>query len=176
MDSTHQTNHLEWYLYNLCVRDEQGSWCPVAHILTAREDSDITAEGLRVLKKWCGGCWHLRYMLTDDSAGEQCAVRKAFPGLEVGELEPTHFLCKVHSERTLQRNFKGKEYADTLKHLLTALKYRKSRAGCEESIQQAIRATRDEKKRKYIQKEWLTTMDSWANFARTHSCLLLQVS
>ena len=34
----------------------------------------------------------------------------------------------------------------------------------------------DEKKRKYIQKEWLTTMDSWANFARTHSCLLLQVS
>ena len=62
MDSTHQTNHLEWYLYNICVRDEQGSWCPVAHILTAREDSDITAEGLKVLKKWCGGCWHLRYM------------------------------------------------------------------------------------------------------------------
>src|SRR5438034_9947387 len=84
---------------NICVRDEQGSWCPVAHILTAREDSDITAEGLKVLKKWCGGCWHLRYMLTDDSAGEQCAVRKAFPGLEAGELEPTHFLCRVHSER-----------------------------------------------------------------------------
>jgi hypothetical protein len=28
-------------------------------------------------------------MLTDDSAGEQAAVKKAFPGLEVGEMEVT---------------------------------------------------------------------------------------
>jgi hypothetical protein len=46
MDSTHETNALGWYLYNLTVRDERGHWMPVAHILTAREDSDVVAEAL----------------------------------------------------------------------------------------------------------------------------------
>jgi hypothetical protein len=47
MDSTHCTNELGWILYNLMVRDEWGSWIVAAHILTAREDSDIVAAGLR---------------------------------------------------------------------------------------------------------------------------------
>ena len=47
MDSTHKTNDLEWLLYNLLVRDEVGQWVIGAHILTAREDSDIVATGLR---------------------------------------------------------------------------------------------------------------------------------
>lgn len=41
-------------------------------------------------------------MLTDDSAGEQCAVRKAFGGLVDGEMEVTHLLCKVHTLHTLR--------------------------------------------------------------------------
>ena len=47
MDSTHQTNKLSWLLYTLMVRDEYGSWIPGAHMMTAREDSDIVAVGLR---------------------------------------------------------------------------------------------------------------------------------
>lgn len=47
MDSTHQTNKLSWLLYTLMVRDEYGSWIPGAHMMTAREDSDIVAIGLR---------------------------------------------------------------------------------------------------------------------------------
>ena len=31
------------------VRDEQGSWIPGAHMLTAREDSDIVAAGLQTV-------------------------------------------------------------------------------------------------------------------------------
>jgi len=35
-----------WLLYNLMIQNEQGDWVPGAHILTAREDSDIVAAGL----------------------------------------------------------------------------------------------------------------------------------
>lgn len=47
MDSTHQTSKLSWLLYTLMVRDEYGSWVPGAHIITAHEDSDIVAAGLK---------------------------------------------------------------------------------------------------------------------------------
>ncbi len=47
MDSTHQPNKLSWLLYTLMVRDEYGSWIPDAHMMTAREDSNIVAVGLR---------------------------------------------------------------------------------------------------------------------------------
>ena len=47
MDSTHSTNELGWMLYNMMVRDECSQWVVAAHILTAREDSDIVAVGLR---------------------------------------------------------------------------------------------------------------------------------
>jgi hypothetical protein len=51
MDSTHDTNELKWQLYNLLIRDEVGQWIIGAHILTAREDSDIVAAGLREVSK-----------------------------------------------------------------------------------------------------------------------------
>lgn len=47
IDSTHQTNKLSWLLYTLMVTDEYGSWVPGAYIVTAREDSDIIAAGLK---------------------------------------------------------------------------------------------------------------------------------
>jgi hypothetical protein len=174
MDSTHNTNFLRWFLYTIMVRDEYGIWIPTAHILTAREDSDIIAEALRVLKRWCSGRWRLRYMLTDDSAGEQSAVSKAFRGLIDGEQEVTYLLCRVHSERTLNRKLPGKVHKAALNHLIAAFKFRQTKAGCEESIEHAIKAA-PEKSRDYIRKEWFETRDAWANYARTHSCLLLQV-
>jgi len=97
MDSTNDTNELRWPLYSLMVRDRYGSWQPVAHFLTKFEDSDVAAACLREIKRWAGGTnsWKLRYMITDDSAGEQCAVRKVWKGLSAGEMEVTHLLCKV---------------------------------------------------------------------------------
>ena len=47
MDSTHKTNEMGWYLYNLMIRNEEGVWVPGAHMLTMKEDSDIVAAGLR---------------------------------------------------------------------------------------------------------------------------------
>jgi len=87
----------------MMVRDEFGSWIPAVHLLSAHEDSDILKGALQQLKTWCMGGWNLRYMLTDDSAAEQAAVKKAFLGLKAGKQEVDHLLCRVHSNRTLQR-------------------------------------------------------------------------
>jgi hypothetical protein len=175
MDATHNMNHLKWYLTTLMVCTEHGSWLPAAHFLHEFQDSDILAAGLCQIKRWCGNRWLLRYILTDDSAGEQSAVQKAFPGLIAGEQEVTHLLCTVHSERTLQRSLAGQEYTEARKHLLVAMRVRRTHAGCEESIRAAIKAS-PKAKRAYIEKEWLTTCSQWAMFARQHSSLLIQVS
>jgi hypothetical protein len=175
MDSTHKTNKLGWYLTSLMVRNECSSWIPTAFFLHDKQDSDIIAASLRQIKRWCGNRWLLRYMLTDDSAGEQAAVKKAFPGLEVGEMEVTHLLCTVHSERTLQRHFGSEAKRPILKHLTTALYIRKTKAGCHDSIDAAIKACSQSKDKDYIEKEWRKTAPSWAMYARQHSSLLLQV-
>lgn len=115
-------------------------------------------------------------MLTDDSAGEQSAIKKAFGGLLTGEMEVDHLLCKVHSRRTIDRKLKGPQYQQIRNHLYAALYNRKTRPGCEESMQAAIQAASTDAMRKYLKKEWETTMNQWANYARCHSALLLQVS
>ena len=46
MDATHKTNWLGWLLYTILVRDEQGSWLPVCHLLTEEQDGDIIAVAL----------------------------------------------------------------------------------------------------------------------------------
>jgi hypothetical protein len=135
------------------VRDEHAAWIPAAHILTAYEDSDIVTADLRTLKKWCSNRWLLRYMLTDDSAGEQNAIRKAFSGLIAGELEPSHLLCRVHCERTLGRKLAGVNCKASKNYLLATLKFRQTKPDCEESIELAIKAVPNEKVRNYIYNE-----------------------
>lgn len=112
-------------------------------------------------------------MLTDDSAGEQCAVRKAFPSLQIAETEVTHLLCRVHSRRTIDKNLAGDNCKESRKHLMAALYNRWTKIGCHESVEQAIKAAPPNNKA-YIQKEWLKTAADWANYARCHSALLLQ--
>lgn len=79
-------------------------------------------------------------MLTDDSAGEQCAVRKAFGGLVDGEMEVTHLLCKVHTLRTLRTKLPVASNTKVREHLMAALYNRKPKPGYKESIQSAMQA------------------------------------
>lgn len=58
--------------------------------------------------------------------------------------------------------------------MTTALKTRKTEVGCLDSIEKAIKAAPDDRKR-YIEDNWLSTRKTWANYAREHSPLLLQV-
>ncbi len=47
--------------------------------------------------------------------------------------------------------------------------------GCEQSLEDALSAAPTPELQAYIKKEWVETASSWANYARTHSPLLLQV-
>ena len=91
MDSTHNSNSLKWKLFTLMARSEHGRWIPCAYMLSMTEDGNIIGAFLRKVKAWCGGrgAWRLRYIVTDDSAAEQKAVRIAFRGLEDGEQDLT---------------------------------------------------------------------------------------
>lgn len=72
-------------------------------------------------------------MLTDDSAGKQYAVRKAFHGLVDDEMEVT-LLCKVYTLRTLRTKLSGATNTKVREHLMAALYNRKTKPGCEQSI------------------------------------------
>jgi hypothetical protein len=153
------------------VRDEFGSWIPCAFFFTGLLEAGIIVECLQQIRSWCGGegGWNLRYFLTDDSAAEQKGFHDAFKGME----RPVQcLLCSVHSQRTLQKNL-GKSPA--LEHMITALRYRRSEAGCMESIQAAIEVS-SEKDRQYIERNWKNCTPLWARYARNSVPLLAQVS
>ena len=175
MDFTHNSNALKWKLFTVMARSEHGKWIPCAHMLSPTEDGNIVGAFLRKIKDWCGGrgAWRLRYMITDDSA--QKAVRLAFRGLEEGEQQVDHFLCRKHSERTLRLKLAGDICKASFEHLYKALYYRFSEQGCLDEIHAAIAKAPDSKK-EYIRQWWLDTRRLWANYARQHSCLLLQIT
>jgi hypothetical protein len=86
-----------------------------------------------------------------------------------------HPICQFHSEQTLKRRVKGSQAANKArKHLIAALKYRKTKPGCKESIQAAINEA-PERLKNYIEKKWWDTRELWAFYARQHSPLLLQI-
>ncbi|KAK9427538.1 hypothetical protein V1505DRAFT_379825, partial [Lipomyces doorenjongii] len=138
----------------------------------AAENSDILNKALRAIKEWAIN-WKVRYFLTDDSAVEQLAVQKAFPGLIAGEQEVSHLLCKVHSMRTLDRRLKAAR--ESRRHLLIAMVHKTTEIGCDHEIELAIRAAPSDEIKNYIIREWRTTKSMWAMFSRQHSPLLLQV-
>ena len=120
------------------------------------------------------GKWQPRYVLTDDSAIEQRAVRLAFPGLSIGEQEVTHLLCSVHSNRTLLRRLGSTAHQpiyQLLKHAMYCFTGIKNQELCEQAIRDA-----DQDTAKYIQTQWLQTASKWAMYARQHSPLLLQTT
>lgn len=116
-------------------------------------------------------------MLTDDSAVEQRAVPLAFRGLAEGEAEVSHFLCRVHSQRTLDRRFSSKNpgFGELRRHIMAALYARKTGPGCEDSVRAAIKAAPTKKDKDYLEKEWMITREQWALYARSSYAVLLQM-
>ena len=122
------------------------------------------------------GQWRPRYVLTDDSAIEQRAIRLAFPRLNAGEQEVTHLLCSVHSNRTLLRRFGStahKPIYQLLKYAMYCFTGIKNQELCEQAIEIA---GQDLELVKYIRNNWLQIASKWAMYARQHSPLLLQVT
>jgi len=127
------------------------------------------------LKTWCIREWNLHYMLTDDLAAEQAAVKKAFLKLKAEKQKVNHLLCRVHSNCTLQRYVTLLENY-SLTALQTALWTQWTVMRCDEFIEKALCAASSQKAQDYIIKEWQKTKRKWAAYARQHSLLLLQVS
>ena len=178
MDSTHKTNALGWRLFTLMTRTEEATWIPVAHMLVPVENGVIVAAGLKKIREWCPR-WQLRWMLTDDSAVEQLAVRTAFPGTAFGDArDVTHLLCRVHVRRTLDRRWspasKNHDTQQIRRHLKAALYARRTAEGCEESLCAARRHVKEED-RAYFDRNWWDTRAQWAHFARNLHSILLQV-
>ena len=112
-------------------------------------------------------------MITDDSAAEQRGINLTFRGLIDGKTKVSHYFCRTHSERTLNKRLDGEGCKITKKHLYDALYFRKTEPGCDDSLKKTMTSA-SMKKRQYIQREWVMTKQKWANYARQHSCLLLQ--
>jgi hypothetical protein len=172
-DSTHKTNTWGHNMFSFLVRNEEGLWIPGAHCVVERENSEILAYALQTFKRWCG--WQPRYVLTDDSAVEQRAVRHAFPGLQAGEQEVGHLLCTVHTMRTLNKRFKATEHKPIFNALRQAM-YTFTSFKCLELCAEAVMLAHDEKVKNYICTYWQDTSKKWAMYARNHSPLLEQVT
>ena len=59
---------------------------------------------------------------------------------------------------------------------MAALCSRRTKAGALESTSLAIKAAATPESAKYIKRNWLPEIEKWANYARDHSALLLQVT
>lgn len=169
-DSTHKVNVHGYNLFTFLCRNEYGIWIPGANCLVESENSDVLAEAMKCIYRWSQNRWQMRYPLTDNSAIEKAAVRKAF-----GESVENHILCTVHTERTLQRNFKSLENQESyglLRHAMNA----HTEEHCLSLCQKAIEKASSERKKNYIQKELIENRNQWALFARQHCQILMQVT
>ena len=178
-DATHKLNQWGHNMFSFLVRNEYNIWIPTAHLVVERENGEIIAEKLKNIKKWCKGAWKPRYVLTDDSAIEQRAIRLAFPRLSVGELEVEHLLCSVYSNRTLLRGLgstANKPIYHLLKHAMYCVTAIKNRELYDQAVQVAGTIDPSDNTAKHVQIYWHQTASKWAMYARQHSPLLLHVT
>jgi hypothetical protein len=154
-DSTNKFN-VHWYnLFTFMCRNQSAIWIPGAYCLLEVENSDILSTALQYIYRWNNSTWKMHYPLTDNSAIEKAAVKKAF-GAE-GHIK-THLLCTVHSERTLSRRFRSLETKDAFNHMRHAMRViteEKCVALCQEAINSLTFANNAD--RRYIEREWLNT-------------------
>jgi hypothetical protein len=87
-----------------------------------------------------------------------------------------HLLCRVHCIRTLKWKLGKKSDAKSRRHLIAALCNRFMQDGARDSVDNALEAATSPEKASYIRREWEASLPIWANYAREHSALLLQVS
>ena len=70
----------------------------------------------------------------------------------MNEMKVSHFLCRKHFERTLDRKLADDRCKQTKKHLYDALYFRKIDSECEKSFKKAMNVV-FENKREYIERE-----------------------
>ena len=175
MDSTHKTNRHKWPLFTILVRDHVGSWIPCAFFISQYQNATVIEACLRVIISWCDYQWPLRYMLTDDDAAEQLAVKNAFGVFHDQQPVVISLLCQKHSLETLKKKLLPHS-TEAFGHMCAALFGRRTRGGCEESIRLAMAACKTREAQRYLERNWLLHTESWAHWFRDAEPLLCQVA
>ena len=154
------------------IKNEYESWIFDVHMLIDNENDDIINEFFRQIKRWIQ-TWQLRYVITYDSAAEQRDVNLIFRNLIDDEMKISHYFCRIHSKRTLNKKFADDTCKIAKKHLYDAFYFKKIQFNCDDFLNKTIKSIFAEK-RSYIQREWVLIKQKWINYIRQHSCLLLQ--
>lgn len=201
MDSTHKTNILGWKLFTIMLRDSAKCYRPFAHFLTSIEDSEIIALCLQQIIEWAPS-WRPVYFLTDDSAAERAAVKIAFGTGIQHFLCVRHFdetLRRRFGQRTgysdtlehlllaLKTRTTRKSCEESIQAAIDTLPRESVVDGAVDGAldgaldspfvdkQAQLGKIKDPAQLKYIMKELVTNMASWANYSREQSPLLLQI-
>ncbi len=171
IDSTHKTNRYDWRLFTLYIRDGFGCWDVGAHFFVSGEDGDSVGMALKIVRQF-ERRWIPRYILADQSSVEANSIQLAFPGLSAGEQECDVILCTVHVMRTWMKKI---YHLKTRERMILAM-HKRTKAGCEQIIQQAINSCPVQAVQQYILRNYRSNTHRWALWARQHSPLLLQVT
>jgi len=117
----------------LYIRDDFGCWDVGAHFFVSGEDGDSVGMALKIVRQ-LERRWIPRYIPADQSSVEANSIQLAFPGLSAGEQECDVILCTVHVMRTWMKKI---YHLKTRERMILAM-HKRTKAGCEQIIQQAI--------------------------------------
>lgn len=129
LDATHHTNQWNWYLFTILVRDKYGSWIPAAHFYTESQHAAIVEGGFRAVRSFAS--FQPRYVVLDDSAAEQKAVRDFDEGI-------TTLLCQKHWKDAVFKQLSGEACAQSRRWVQKALYFAINNKECGQMCDRAI--------------------------------------
>lgn len=103
IETVDHMSKLEWQLTTFMVRDEYGTWVPVAFMLRDMPDTELMKMAFSQIRTWCADQWPLRYIISDGSMGGQDVANTIFEDQD-GTVK--HYLSVMHSERSLVQHFR----------------------------------------------------------------------
>ena len=98
MDSTHGTNHYDFYLTTLLIVDEWGEGVPVAWLVSNHETTAVLVEFLKAVKERCGPI--TPKVFGSDNAN---AFFTAWVGVFGGQAHTRKLLCPWHVDRSWRK-------------------------------------------------------------------------
>lgn len=174
LDATHGTNRLGWFLFSLLVRDNNGRWRLGGFFLTSNQQSALIQECMAAIKRLAPD-WPLRWVINDDSAAEQRALRDFSKCAGLAGVRS--FLCQKHWKSAVFRNLIGKDLAQARRRFESCLYTAIDEADCQRLAKLAVNAVPPHRKkaRAYLEKKLSGDTSRWASWARFRVPLLLQV-
>ncbi|KAK5815387.1 hypothetical protein F5H01DRAFT_345687 [Linnemannia elongata] len=173
--SVADTNKRGWSLFTLFVRDRLGCWDSGAHFFVSDTNSSTIAQALRLVRQ-LAPTWQPRYMLTDRSPAVTAGIETTFPRATHGEQQEEQQVCEVIYSTTHTMQVWKRSITDPqAQQMMIQALYCRTRLGFEYVIEKALSGCNDQATEQHI-KDYITSTDRWALFARQESPFLLQAA